>query len=106
CTLPDVRYKFQQLETLTPRALRAEVGSAARLINAVFRSLAFQARARGGFDLGGFLQNKGKLIVERGEEIGDDAMRVIMGAIVLLVIEHAKRRPRPYPPIHIYIDEA
>jgi hypothetical protein len=106
CILPDIRHKFQQLAKLNPRALRAEVGSAARLINAVFRSPAFQARCRGGFSLGGFLQNRGKLIIERGDEIGDDTMRVIMGAIILLVIEHAKRRPKPYPPIRIYIDEA
>jgi hypothetical protein len=75
-------------------------------VNAVFRSPAFAARCRGGFDLGGFLQQKGKLIVERGEDIGDETMRTVMGAIVLLVIDHAKRRPRPYPPIRIYIDEA
>ena len=106
CVLPDIRHKFQQLEKLNPRAQRAEVGSATRLINAVFRSPAFAARSRGGFDLGTFLQQKGKLIIERGEDIGDDTMRTIMGAIVLLVIEHAKRRPKPYPPIRIYIDEA
>ena len=52
-----------------------------------------------------FLQNKGKLIVERGD-LGDDAMRVIMCSINLFVIEHAKRRPAPYPPIRIRIDEA
>lgn len=106
CELPDIKAKFQQLEKLSPRALRAEVGSATRLINAVFRSLAFQARCRGGFDLGGFLQNKGKLIVERGDDIGDDTMRVIMGAIILLIIDHAKSRPKPYPPIRLVIDEA
>jgi hypothetical protein len=106
CTLPEFKNKFRQLEKLSPRALRAEVGSASRLVNSVFRSPAFAARARGGFDLGAFLQQKGTLIVERGEDIGDDTMRVIMGAIVLLVIDHAKRRPRPYPRIRIYIDEA
>jgi len=106
CTLPDVRHKFGQLERLSPRALRAEVGSAARLVNAVFRSSAFLPRSRGGFDLGRFLQARGKLVVERGDEVGDDAMRAIMGAIVLLVIDHARRRPRPDPPIRIYIDEA
>jgi hypothetical protein len=105
-TLPEIRHKFQQLEKLSLRGLRAEVGSATRLMNAVFRSPAFTVRCRGGFDLGDFFQRKGKLIVERGEEIGDDTMRVIMGAIILLVIEHAKRRPKPYPPIRIYIDEA
>jgi hypothetical protein len=106
CILPEIRHKFQQLEKLNPRALRAEIGSAQRLVTAVFRSPAFAARSRGGFDLGDFLQQKGKLIIERGEEIGDDTMRTIMGAIVLLVLDHAKRRPKPYPPIRIYIDEA
>ncbi len=106
CTLPEIRHKFQQLENLPSRAVRAEVGSAMRLINAVFRSPAFAARCRGGFDLGAFLQKKGKLIVERGDDIGDDTGRTIMGAIVLLIIDHAKRRPKPYPPIRIYIDEA
>lgn len=106
CTLPEIHYKFGQLERLTPRALRAEVGSAARLVNGVFRSPAFTSRCSGTFDLGAFLQEKGILIIERGDEIGDDTMRVIMGAIILLVIDHAKRRPKPYPPIRIYIDEA
>lgn len=106
CTLPDLRHKFQQLEKLNPRAQRAEIGSALRLVNAVFRSPAFTARSRGGFNLGAFLQQKGKLIIERGEEIGDDTMRTIMGAIVLLVIDHAKRRPHPFPMIRVYIDEA
>lgn len=106
CTLPDIRHKFQQLEKLSPRGQRAEIGSAMRLVHAVFRSPAFTARCHGGFNLGQFLQQKGKLIVERGEDIGEDTMRVIMGAIVLLVIEHARLRPKPYPPIRLYIDEA
>ncbi len=106
CVLPDVRAKFEALEGMKPRSLRSEVGSASRLVNAVFRSPAFKARSRGGFDLGGFLQEKGKLVVERGDEIDDDAMRVIMGALVLLVIDHAKRRQKPFPRIRIYIDEA
>jgi hypothetical protein len=106
CTLPEIRHKFRQLEKLTPRALRAEVGSATRLVSAVFHSPAFQARCGGGFDLGRFLQDGGVLVVERGEDVGDDAMRTIMGAVIHLTIEHAKRRPSPYPPIRIYIDEA
>jgi len=106
CVLPEIKAKFRAIEKLSPRALRAELGSAARLIQGVFRSPAFQARCRGGFDIGGFLQNRGKLIVERGDEISDDAMRVIMGSIVLLVIDHAKRRPKPYPIIRVRIDEA
>lgn len=106
CADSATRHKFAQLEKLSPRALRAEVGSAARLVDSVFRSPAFAARARGGFDLGAFLQARGTLVVERGEDVGDDTMRAVMGAIVLLVVDHAKRRPRPHPPIRVYIDEA
>jgi hypothetical protein len=106
CTLEEVAYKFRQLQGLSPRALRAEVGPAARLVNPVFRSPAFRVRCGGGFDLGGFLQKRGKLILERGEDIGDDTMRMILGSIILLVWEHAKRRPRPEPPILLMIDEA
>src|SRR6266849_8747604 len=43
CTLPEICHKFQQIAKLNPRALRAEIGSAMRLINAVFRSPAFTA---------------------------------------------------------------
>lgn len=106
CTAPEVAHKFRQLDGLSPRALRAEVGSAARLLNGVFRSPAFVLRARGGFDLGAFLQKRGMLVVERGDEIGDDAMRAVMGAIVLLTIDHCKRRPKPFPPVRVVIDEA
>jgi hypothetical protein len=106
CTLDDVRFKFQQLSRLSYRALRAEVGSAARLLDGLFRSVAFTARCTGGFDLGAFLQENGILILERGEDIGDDALRVIVGAIVQLVVDHCKRRPRPHPPVRVILDEA
>lgn len=107
CTLPDIRYKFEQLSRMSYRALRAEVGSAARLIDGVFRTVAFTARCTGGgFDLGAFLQDRGVLILERGEDIGDDAFRVIIGAIVQQVVSHCKRRAKPYPPVRIILDEA
>jgi hypothetical protein len=105
CTLPEVRHKFRQLEKLKPPALRSELGSASRLVNAVFRSPSFLAPTRGGFDLGAFLQRRGMLIVERGDEIDDDAMRTIMCGITTLAIQHAKSRPVPYPPIRVYLDE-
>jgi hypothetical protein len=105
CTLPEVRHKFRQLERLRPSGLRSEVGSASRLINAVFRSPSFLARSKGGFDLGAFIQKKGKLVVERGDEIDSDAMRTIMCGITTLVIAHAKGRPVPYPLIRVYLDE-
>jgi hypothetical protein len=106
CELKEISHKFKQLEGLKPRALRAEVGSAMRLINSVFRSLVFAAWSMGGFDLGAFLDKGGKLVIERGDEIGQDTMRTIMGMILLLVIEHAKRRPSALPTIRVRIDEA
>lgn len=106
CLLPEFRHKFTQLATLSMKALRAEVGSAMRLVNSVFRSPAFQQRCRGGFDFGAFLQKKGKLLVERGRGVGSDTMRVIMGAIILLTRAHAESRPMPTPTIRIRIDEA
>lgn len=106
CTRPEVRDKFAALARLTPRALRAEVGAAARLLNALFRDPSLVLRAEGGFDLGGFLQRPGLLVIERGEEIDDDAARVLMGTVVRLVVRHARRRPKPYPRIRIYLDEA
>lgn len=106
CTDPELRYKFGHLASLSPRGLRAEVGSAGRLVNGVFRSPSFVVRARGGFDLGAFLQQRGLLVVEKGDDLDDDTMRVVMGAIVQLVVDHAKRRPNPVPPIRIVIDEA
>jgi hypothetical protein len=105
CELGDLRHKFGQLKGLSPSALRSLVGSADRLLGAVVNDPAFAARCRGGFALGDFLQRGGKLIVE-GADAGDDAKRTILGAIVLLAIEHAKRRPRPFPIIRVRIDEA
>ena len=106
CTNRQSKAKFQQLAKMSPRAQRGETGSAVRLTNGVFRNKSFTARCRGDYKLGEFLQAKGKLVIERGEDIGDDAMRAIMGGINLLVIDHARRRPKPYPPIRIRIDEA
>lgn len=104
CSRPEIRHKFEALEKLNPRALRAEIGSAARPINAVFQSPAFLKRCRLGFDLGRFLQNRGKLIVERGDE-NEDVNRTIMGAISMLVTEHCESRAQPSPPVRIYLDE-
>jgi hypothetical protein len=104
CTKEHLRDKFRQLESLSPRALRSEIGSAARLVNAVFQSPAFLARSQGGFDLGAAIQNGCKLIVERGDE-NEDVCRTIMGGINLLVTDHCESRPKPWPPVRIYLDE-
>jgi hypothetical protein len=106
CTVKSLRAKFRALQKLTPRGLRNEVASSSRLLNAVFRSPHFRPRCRGSFSLGRFLDDKGKLLVERGRGIGDDPMRVIMGAIIRLAWAHAEARASPLPTIRIRIDEA
>jgi hypothetical protein len=53
--------------------------------------------------LGTFLQNKGKLVIERGDE-NEDVNRTIMGGISMLVTEHCESRPQPYPGLMKVID--
>lgn len=106
CTREDLQEKFAALARLTPGGQQNKVGPAARLVNGLFRHPAFVRRAEAGFDLGGFLQRSGLLVIERGEDIDDDAMRVLFGTVIQMVIRHVRRRPRPYPTIRIYIDEA
>lgn len=106
CTALDIRAKFKQLEKLTPKALRSEIGSAMRVVNAVFRSPYFLARCDGYFDIPTFVRNRGKLIIEKGDCVDDDAFTTFIGAINLLFIEFAKNRSSPYPSIRMYLDEA
>lgn len=106
CTIKSLTRKFRALEKLTPRGLRQEVSSTARLLHSVFRSPYARPRFRGGFDLGAFLESGGKLLVERGRKIGGDPMRLIMGAVILLTRAHAERRPSPLPTIRLRVDEA
>ena len=104
CPLPDLRHKFAALEGLKPAGLRSEVGSAARLVSGVFGDPEFLAACRPGFDLGAFLQRKGKLLLERGTA-DEDVTRTIIGGINLLVTEHCEGRPKPYPPVAVLLDE-
>jgi hypothetical protein len=106
CTIPELRRKFLQLVGLRPRTLRSEVGAPERLVNAVFKSQHFLARCEKGIDLGRFFQNKGRLIAEKGDEIDDEAATSLAGAINLFLIDHVKSRPKPDPPIRVYLDEA
>ena len=105
CFLPELRHKFGQIARLTAKGLRAEVGSASRLVNAVFRSRAFLLRARGGFNLGAFFQAGGKLVVEGGDAL-EDVTRVVIGMLVLKIKDFARRRPAPWPRIRVRLDEA
>jgi hypothetical protein len=103
CPIEQYRNKFEPLRRLTPRALRAEVASAARVITPVFVP-EFLKRCRAGLDLGGFLQKGGTLIVERGDA-NEEASRITMGGIIMLVTEHCENRPKPDPPVRLYLDE-
>jgi hypothetical protein len=105
CTVPALKSKFRSLVNLSPRSLRSEVGSAARLVNSVFRSPHFLARCDGIFPLDPFVKARGKLLVERGNEIDEDATTTIISARTLSFIDYAKSRAVPYPPIRIYLDE-
>jgi len=104
CTKPDLKHQFQQLEGLNPKALRSEIGSAQRLVEGTFRNQEFLARCGGGEGVVRFLQGRGMLLVERGDA-DEDVTRIIIGGISLLVTEHCERRPRPYPPIAMILDE-
>lgn len=106
CTRDRTRNKFAGLAKLSPRALRAEVGPAARLVNGLFGNPAFVRRAEGHYPHGAFLQRRGLLVLERGEGIDDDCMRVLFGTVVQHTIRHVRRRATPEPCVRIYIDEA
>jgi len=95
------------LQGLTPKALRSEIGAAARLVKRLGRQAAFRARCRGMFGIGVHLQKDGKLLVERGgDEIGDQVMRTIFGSDLNAIIDHARARPHPTPTIRVKLDEA
>lgn len=106
CTVAALRSKFLTLKKLTPRGLRGEVGSTVRLLEPVFKSAAFAAACRGGFDLGAFFAKKGRLIVEKGRLAGESPMRVIMGALTLLTWAYAENRGTDLPTVRVRIDEA
>jgi hypothetical protein len=103
CTASEIRAKFKALEKLNPRGLRAEVGSATRLVSP-FSDPAFLLRCRTSFDLGAFLQVGGTLILERGDA-DEDVTRTIIGGINLLVTDYCESRPKPFPPVGIWLDE-
>ena len=106
CTRPELRHKFQQLERLTSKGLRSEVGSAARVVNAIFRSPAVLERLDGEFEIGTFLQKpRARIVIERGDEIDEDAMRTIFGAWSVLIAEYCETRPKPFPPVKVFYEE-
>ncbi|MFO0814109.1 MAG: hypothetical protein U0796_12865 [Gemmatales bacterium] len=107
CTDENIQWKFEQIRTMNPRTLRAEVGSATRLLSETFGSPAFALRCSGTpIDVGAFLQSKGILIVERGEVISSQAAATMMGAMILKIIDFVKHRPIPNPPVLLVLEES
>lgn len=104
CELDDLRHKFRQLEKLGPRALRAEVGPAARLVEPVFGEPEFLAACRPGVAVGAHVQRGGWLLLERGTA-DHDVARTVYGGLTLEVTEHCEARPVPDPPVLVLLDE-
>ncbi len=94
CTDRDLVRKVHELGSLSPTTRRAETAPAERILRAVLQSPAFRIRSGDAtFDIGRFLDDRGILILDgssRGN-LSRDAMSVMMGAVILRVLEHARR---------------
>jgi hypothetical protein len=94
CTESELKRKLQDLGSLSPTTRRAETAPAERILRAVLQSPAFRVRSGDAtFDVGRFLDDRGILILDgssRGN-LSRDAMSVMMGAVILRVIEYARR---------------
>jgi hypothetical protein len=104
CRDEELRYKVGRLARLSERALRGEVGSAERALSRTFRDEGFLDRCREG-NLEAFFQNpRGRLVVEGGG--APRAMKqLVYRGLNLLTVAYVERRPVPWPPILIGIDE-
>lgn len=88
--------------------------SARRLISSVYGNALYEARcgALSGFDVGAFLgkKTKGKcnvLLVEGGGPgVSSLASNSLLALILLQVTSYIRCRPRPYPKVAVWIDEA
>jgi hypothetical protein len=104
CRNQEVASKFREIERGAIR--RGQYAPAERLIHGVCNSPAFAIRCGATFHLASFLGRRGILLIEGGGSVSDDAMRTMMGAVILQVIRHVRSRPRPSPPVILALDEA
>jgi hypothetical protein len=106
CEDPETRCKFEEIMGSRYTPYKA----AERLILGLCRSAAFQVRTEhsGGFDFDGHLDRNGILIIEGGEggTLSADAMRAMMGAVVLKTLNYLRRRKREFPHVTLALDEA
>ena len=106
CRDPETVRTFRSIAA--GKIARGQYASAARLIREVVTKPAFFVRDGGSFNFGRFLGDCGILLVEGGSlgNVSFDAMRVILGAIILGTIRYARNRRRPIPRVRLVIDEA
>lgn len=106
CTNPEIVHKFRAIARA--KSSRSQLSAVSRFIKGVCSSPAFAVRctAEPTLNLGQVLNRDGIVIAEGGgASLSDDAMRSMMGAIVLQVIRYVRTRPRPYPPVILAMDE-
>jgi RecA/RadA recombinase len=106
CRDPDRVTPFKKIYDGKGNA--GQIAPARRLIERVCRSPGFALRCGATFNFEEFLSNRGILIVEGGafDTLSSDALRIILGSISLKTIEYVRNRPRPYPRVSHYLDEA
>src|SRR5207248_3271442 len=94
CADRELVRKIHDLGLLSLTARRSETAPAERILRAVLQSPAFRVRSGDAtFDVGHFLDDGGILILDgssRGN-LSRDATSVMMGAVILRVIEHARK---------------
>jgi len=105
CTDEETRYKFQKVIDERGKSFEA----AKRLIDSVCKSAAFQVRTEhsGGFNFEHHLNNRGIIIVEGGEggALSPNAMKTMMGAIILKSLSFLSERKRKKPDLVLCLDE-
>jgi hypothetical protein len=106
CQDEDTRYKFEGIVN----ARQTPYQAAERLIMGVCRAVPFQVRTEhaGGFDFERHLDQKGIVIVEGGAggALSPEAMRTMMGAVILKTLNYLRKRQREYPHVILALDEA
>jgi hypothetical protein len=106
CRDADTRSKFERLVESRQTAYQG----AERLINSVCGSVAFQVRTEhdGGFNFERHLEENGIVIIEGGvgDTLSPEAMRAMMGAILLKTLNYLRKRQREFPYITLALDEA
>ena len=105
CTDPVTKFEFEQIAT--GKIKRGVYSSAARLIDSVCGSPAFRARCGQSFDIAGFLDDAGILLIEGGENgVAPEVAQTIMASAVMKVFHYVRQRSKPFPRVLLVLNEA